>query len=152
MVRIIGNHEDTGFGAQLLQVGGDTRNLHRSLLRGLQFGVAQREFDTTGKHLHGTNLKRCLTCINQCDLSSLFRFPAKVGEIDIGGRYLQLGGQCLTYVVIVLEVRQKNCRDRHLIVLTHLLTQLLGNIDGCLVQTEVAEFLRIQGDGDSTRL
>ena len=88
MVGIIGNHQDTGFSAHLLQIVGNTRDLHRSCLRGFQFRAAQREFDATGEHLHGTDFKRRLARIDQQDLSRFLRLAAEVGEINVGGRDL----------------------------------------------------------------
>ena len=109
MIGIIGNHQDTGFGTHLPKIVSNTRNLHRGCLRRFQLGTAQREFDTTGEHLHGTDLKGGLAGIHQDDLSRLFLLPAKIGEIDIGGRDLQLRSQCLAHVVIILEVGKKDC-------------------------------------------
>ena len=78
----------------------------------------------------------------------VLRLAAKVGEIDLGRRHLQLGGSGVMRRFERLQIGQQNNGHRHLIVGTDLLAQLLGQIDRGLRQTVVAQFLGVECDSD----
>ena len=88
-IGVVGNHEDTGFGARFQQLIALGSNLQFGRFPCLERTLTQGYLQSVRKHLEGSNLQRCASCIGNLNLCLALRLTIEddihlfAGEIHL---------------------------------------------------------------------